>query len=48
LGGQHAVYLEKALRDYKSGERNHPTMKGIAATLSDKDIEELAAYYAGN
>lgn len=48
LGGQHAVYLAKALRDYKSGERNHPTMKAIAATLSDKDIEELAAYYAGN
>ncbi|HMW69642.1 MAG TPA: cytochrome c [Nitrosomonas sp.] len=48
LGGQHAVYLAKALRDYKAGERNHPTMKAIAATLSDKDIEELAAYYAGN
>ena len=48
LGGQHAAYLAKALRDYKSGERNHPTMKAIAATLSDKDIEELAAFYAGN
>lgn len=48
LGGQHAVYLAKALRDYKTGERNHPTMKAIAATLSDKDIEDLVAYYAGN
>lgn len=48
LGGQHALYLAKALRDYKSGERKHPQMSGIAATLSDQDIEDLAAYYAGN
>ncbi len=48
LGGQHAAYLVKALKDYKSGERNHPTMVGIAGTLSDEDIEALAAYYAGN
>jgi cytochrome c553 len=36
------------LKDYRSGERNHPTMVGIAGTLSDEDIDALAAYYAGN
>lgn len=46
LGGQHPEYIVSALQAYKSGERNHPSMKGIAATLSDKDMEDLAAYYA--
>ena len=46
LGGQHAGYIVKALQAYKSGERLHPSMKGIAATLSDKDMADLAAYYA--
>lgn len=48
LGGQHAEYLVKALEAYKSGARNHPSMKGIAATLSTKDMEDLAAYYASS
>lgn len=48
LGGQHSAYLVKALKDYRSGERKHPTMVGIAGTLSDEDIDALAAYYAGN
>ena len=47
LGGQHAEYLVKALQAYKTGARNHPSMKGIAATLSQQDMEDLAAYYAG-
>jgi cytochrome c553 len=46
LGGQKADYLVNALKAYKSGERNHPSMRGIAEALSDKDMEELAAYYA--
>jgi cytochrome c553 len=46
LGGQHAAYIVKALQAYKSGARDHPSMKGIAATLSDKDMADLAAYYA--
>ncbi len=45
IGGQHAAYMVKALQAYKSGERNHPSMRGIAATLSDKDMADLAAYY---
>ena len=46
LGGQQPVYLEKALQDYKTGARKHPSMRGIAATLSDQDIADLAAYYS--
>lgn len=45
IGGQHPAYIVKALQAYKSGERNHPSMRGIAATLSDKDMADLAAYY---
>ncbi len=47
LGGQHAAYLVKALQAYKSGERSHPSMRAIAAGLSDKDMADVAAYYAG-
>ena len=46
IGGQHPAYMVKALQAYKSGDRNHPSMKGIAATLSDKDMADLAAYYS--
>lgn len=46
LGGQHPEYIVAALQAYKKGERNHPTMQGIAVSLSDKDMEDLAAYYA--
>ena len=46
LGGQHAAYLVSALKQYKKGERDHPTMRSIASELSDKDMEDLAAYYS--
>jgi cytochrome c553 len=46
LGGQHQAYIVKALQEYKSGERTHPSMRAIAASLSDKDMADLAAYYA--
>jgi cytochrome c553 len=46
LGGQHAGYIVKALQAYKAGERSHPTMRAIAAGLSDQDMADLAAYYA--
>ena len=48
LGGQHAGYMVKALQGYKSGERNHPTMRAIAAGLTEKDMADLAAYYAAD
>ena len=47
LGGQNDAYLVKALQDYRSGAREHPSMNGVAASLSDQDIADLAAYYAG-
>ncbi len=45
IGGQSAKYIEAALQAYRKGDRSHPTMRGIAASLSDQDITELAAYY---
>lgn len=47
LGGQTSSYIVKALQEYKSGARQHPSMNGIAASLSDKDMADVAAYYAG-
>ena len=46
LGGQNQQYLENALHAYKKGERHFQTMHAIAASLSDQDIADLAAYYA--
>ena len=46
IAGQHADYLAKALRDYKSGARKDPVMAGFAAQLSPQDIENVSAYYA--
>ena len=44
--GNVPAYIVKALQGYKSGERSHPSMRAVAATLSDKDMADLAAYYA--
>ena len=46
LGGQGPAYIVAALKAYKSGERKHGTMQAIAASLSDQDMADLAAYYA--
>jgi cytochrome c553 len=46
ITGQNAKYLESALAQYKKGDRKHPTMRGIAASLSDQDMADLAAYYS--
>ncbi len=46
LGGQHAAYIIKALQGYKSGDRTHPSMRAIAAGLTDQDMADLAAYYS--
>lgn len=48
LGGQHPGYIVKALEAYKSGERSHASMRAIAASLSEKDIADLAAYYGAS
>lgn len=47
LFGQNEKYLVSALMAYKKGERKHPTMRGVAGTLNDQDMADLAAYYAG-
>jgi cytochrome c553 len=46
LDGQHAAYIVSALRAYKSGERRHPSMRAVAASLSDQDMADLAAFYS--
>jgi cytochrome c553 len=48
LGGQHAEYIVAALKGYQSGERSHPSMDGIVGSLSEQDMEDLAAYYASS
>ncbi|MGZ5584479.1 MAG: c-type cytochrome [Usitatibacter sp.] len=45
LGGQKPGYIVAALKAYRSGERDFPTMRAIAAPLSDKEMQELASYY---
>lgn len=46
ISGQGDKYIVAALNAYKKGERKHPTMKAIAASLSDQDMADLAAFYA--
>lgn len=48
LAGQGEAYLAKQLVDFKSGARNNAVMAPMVANLSDQDIADLAAYYAGN
>jgi cytochrome c553 len=46
LAGKPEAEQVKALKDYKSGARANAIMKGLAAALSDKDMEDVSAYYA--
>jgi cytochrome c553 len=46
LAGQHADYLVKQLNDFKGGNRANPIMSGMAAPLSQQDMEDLAAYFS--
>lgn len=46
LGGQHAAYIVSALQAYKSGDRKHPDMNSVAASLSEQDMADIAAYYS--
>jgi len=46
IAGQHYDYLLKALKDYKSGARKNPVMAPLVANLSQRDVEDLAAYYS--
>ena len=48
ISGQGAKYIVSALTAYKKGDRKHPTMRGIAESLSDQDMVDVAAYYEGH
>jgi cytochrome c553 len=46
ISGQSDKYIVAALNGYKSGERKHPSMRGIAGSLSEQDMADLAAFYS--
>jgi cytochrome c553 len=46
LAGQYSTYLQQALREYRSGARKNPVMGAQAATLTDKEIRQLAEYFS--
>jgi cytochrome c553 len=46
LAGQYQDYIEQALHEYKNGKRSNAIMNGMAAPLSDQDIDDLAAYFS--
>jgi cytochrome c553 len=46
LQGQHPEYLAKQLAEFKEGKRDNAIMKGMATTLSEADMKNVAAFYA--
>jgi cytochrome c553 len=46
LAGQHADYLATAISHYKNGKRKNPIMQGQVANLTQRDIQDLTAYYS--
>ena len=46
LGGQKAGYIEIALKGYRDGTREHPTMVAQATSLTDQEIADVSAYLA--
>jgi len=46
IAGQYDDYLVRALEEYQSGMRDNPIMKGMAANLSEQDMEDIAAYFS--
>src|SRR4051812_25499999 len=47
IAGQQPGYIVNALKAYRAGERSHPSMRGIATSLTDDDMKKLADYYGG-
>lgn len=47
LQGQHPEYLVKQLQEFKAGKRANAIMQGMAAPLTDEDMRNVAAFYAG-
>jgi len=48
LAGQHAKYIIKQLKAFKTGTRKDPIMNGMAATLGDQDMKDVAAFFESN
>ena len=48
IAGESATYLADQLRAFRSGEREHEMMSVVAASLSDKQINDVAAWYAAH
>jgi cytochrome c553 len=46
LAGQPAIYVNEQLQAYRSGKRQNAIMSVIAKPLTDRDIQDLAAWYA--
>jgi cytochrome c553 len=47
LAGQKEAYLAAQIKAFRDGTRKNPMMSPMAAGLSDADVANLAAYYAG-
>lgn len=48
IGGQKREYLATALKAYRAGTREHPTMQAQGSDLSDLEIDELATWFSGD
>ena len=48
LAGQYESYLIQALTQYRGGHRKIPVMAGIAASLTEQDIQDIAAWFSSN
>ena len=46
IAGQKVEYLVSALKAYREGQRNHPSMKAVAGSMTDQDIADISAYYS--
>lgn len=48
ISGQNAKYIVSALTAYQKGDRRHPSMRGIAGSLTEQDMADLGAFYEGH
>jgi len=46
LAGQYGIYIAKQMRNYLASTRSHQVMSGMAASVSDADLADIAAYFA--
>ncbi len=46
ISGQSAEFIAASLAAYKAGDRRHPTMRGIAESLSEQDVKDISTFYA--